>query len=119
MKCAAVLFVFFGLALAAAPAAGPPSVTLSPGTLSFKQAAAACPGALGTISFTLGHTRAGALAGVTEQVDTSPTGIDTVTFAHESSGTSASVIANAHKNTVSAKHVQVKWHNQLACIMPD
>lgn len=117
MKFAAVLFVFFGLALAAAPAAGPPSVTLSPGTLSFKQAAAACSGALGTVAFTLGHTRVGALAGVTEEVDTSPTGIDTITFA--SGDKSASVVANAHKNTVSAKHVQVKWHNQLACIMPD
>lgn len=119
MKFAAVLSVFFGLALTAAPAAGPSSVTLTPGTLSFKQAAAACGGALGTVSFTLGHTRSGALSGVTEQVDTSPTGIDTITFAHESSGKSASVVANAHKNTVSAKHVEVKWKNQLACIMPD
>lgn len=119
MKAAAVLSALFALALgsAAAGAASSP-VTLTPSTLTFKQAASACSGALGTVTFTLGHVRAGSLPGVTEQVDTSSTGIDTITFG-DAAGKSATAVANGHSHTVSAKNVQVKWKNQLACIMPD
>ncbi len=101
----------------AAPAAS--AITLSPSTLTFKQAASACGGALGSVTFTLGHARSSSLAGVTEQVDTSSSGVDTITFTRSSSGESAVVTANGHNHTVSAKNVQAKWHNQLACIMPD
>lgn len=120
MKAPAVFSAFFALALgtAAASAASSP-VTLTPSTLTFKQAASACSGALGTVTFTLGHVRAGSLPGVTEQVDTSSSGIDTIVFSSASAGKSATAVANGHNHTVSAKNVQVKWKNQLACIMPD
>jgi len=120
MKAPAVFSALIALALgsAAASAAASP-VTLSPSTLTFKQAAAACAGALGTVTFTLGHSRAGSLAGVSEQVDTSSSGIDTIVFSNDATGKSATAVANGHKRTVSAKNVQVKWKNQLACIMPD
>lgn len=120
MKAPAVLSALFALALgsAAASAAASP-VTLSPSTLTFKQAAAACSGALGTVTFTLGHARAGSLAGVSEQVDTSSAGIATIAFTNDATGKSATAIADGHKHSVSAKNVQVKWKNQLACVMPD
>jgi hypothetical protein len=95
-------------------------VTLTPSTLTYKQAASACgTSALGSVTFTLGHSRSASLPGVTEQVDTSSSGVDTITFTRTSSGESAVVTANGHAHTVSAKNVQAKWHNQLACVLPD
>lgn len=119
MKAPAVFSALIALALgsAAATAAASP-VTLGPSTLTFKQAAAACSGALGTVTFTLGHARTGSLPGVTEQVDSSSSGIDTIVFSN-AAGKSATAVADGHKHTVSAKNVQVKWKNQVACIMPD
>lgn len=119
MKAPAVFPAILALALgsAAATAAASP-VTLSPSTLTFKQAAAACNGALGTVTFALGHARIASSSGVSEQIDTTSSGIDTATFA-DNAGKSATVVADGHKRTVSAKNVQVKWKNQLACIMPD
>jgi type 1 fimbria pilin len=122
MKAPAVFSAILATLLAAAANAGAataPSVTLHTSTLSFKQAVAACSGALGTVTFTLGHARVASLPGVAEQVDTSSSGIDTITFANDATGKSAVAIANGHKLTVSAKNVQVKWNNQLACVMSD
>lgn len=120
MKAPAGFSALFALLLgtAAAGAAAASPITLDSLTLTFKQAASACPGALGTVTFTLGHARIGSLPGVSEQTDTSASAIDTVTFANDA-GKSATAVANGHKNAVSAKNVQVKWKNQLACIMPD
>ena len=119
MKVPALFSAFFTILLAtAASAATSQTVTLQPSSLSYKQATAACAGALGSITFTLGHARAASLTGVAEDVDTSTSGIDTITFS-DSSGKSATAVANGHNHTVAAKNVQVKWHNQLACIMPD
>lgn len=119
MKVPAFLSVFFTiLAGSALMAAASQTVTLQPSSLSYKQAIAACTGALGTVTFTLGHARSAGLAGVSESVDSSMMGIDTITFT-DSSGKSATAVANGHNRTVSAKNVQVKWKKQLACIMPD
>ena len=120
MKTPAVLFALAALIFvgSAASAATAPTVTLKSSTLTFKQAISACPGALGTVTFTLGHSRVASLPGVSEQVDTSASGIDAVTF-ENAAGKSAVVTTNGHKNTVTAKNVQVKWKEQLACVMPD
>ena len=119
MKVPALFSVFFTILLAtAASAATSQTVTLQPGSLSYKQAVSACTGALGSVTFTLGHARSASLPGVSEDVDTSSSGIDTITFT-DSSGKSGTAVANGHNHTVTAKNVQVKWHNQLACIMPD
>lgn len=119
MKVPAFFSVFFTILTGTAvTAAASQTVTLQPSSLSYKQAIAACTGALGSVTFTLGHARVAGLAGVSEDVDTSSAGIDTITFT-DSSGKSATAVANGHSHTVSAKNVQVKWKNQLACIMPD
>ena len=121
MKAPLSLSVLFALlfGMAAAGDAATTAVTLQPSSLTFKQAIAACSGALGSITFTLGHARVAGLPDVVEQVDTSSSGIDTITFSNETTGKSATAVANGHKSTVSAKNVQVKWKNQLACVMPD
>jgi hypothetical protein len=94
-------------------------VNLQPSTLTFKQAISACSGSLGSVTFTLGHARVASLPGVTEQVDTSSAGVDSITFTNETTGKSASATANGHTHMVNAKNAQVKWKNQLACINPD
>ena len=121
MKTPVVLSMVLALLTAGAShamAAGS-SVTLQPSTLTFKQALSACSGSLGSITFTLGHARVASLPGVSDQTDTSSAGIDTVTFTNDKTGQSAVVKANGHGNTVTAKNVQVKWKNQLACVNPD
>jgi type 1 fimbria pilin len=109
-------FLVAGAASAIAAAA---AVTLQPSTLTFKQAISACSGSLGSVTFTLGHARVASLPGVSDQTDTSSTGIDMVTFTNDKTGQSAVAKTNGHNNTVTAKNVQVKWKNQLACVNPD
>lgn len=118
MKISAGICALAALALTAAPAAAAQTVTLQPSSLSFKQAVSACSGSLGSVSFTLGHARVAAQPGVSEDVDTSSSGIDTVTFT-DSGGKTATATANGHNHTVSAKNVQTKWKSQLACVNPD
>ncbi|MEO6834472.1 MAG: hypothetical protein ABI231_01005 [Candidatus Tumulicola sp.] len=120
MKAPAVFSAFIALLFgAAAASAATSAITLQGSTLTFKQAIATCPGALGTVTFSLGHSRVASLPGVSDQIDTSSSGIDTITFTNDKTGKTAVVTANGHKSTVSAKNVQVKWHDQLACVMPD
>jgi hypothetical protein len=120
MKAPAGLTALFALLLATAAAgAASQTVTLQPSSLSFKQAISACSGSLGSVTFTLGHARVAAQPGVSEDVDTSASGIDSVTFTNDATGKSAVATANGHARTVSAKNVQAKWKNQLACVNPD
>jgi type 1 fimbria pilin len=119
MKAPAAIALVLVLLGTAAASAATSAVTLQASSLSFKQAASTCAGSLGSISFTLGHTRAASLPGVSDQTDTSSAGIDTITFSNDKSGKSATVVTNAHNLTVSAKNVAVKWNGQLACVNPD
>jgi hypothetical protein len=114
---ASVTFVALVLAAVAAAGASSGSVTLTPSSMTFKQALAACPGALGSVTFTLGHVRVAAASDVSTQTDTSSAGIDTITFSGAGGG--ATVIANGHSHSVSGKHLETKARNQVACVMPD
>jgi hypothetical protein len=104
------------LAPASAQAAGT-SVTLTASGLTFKAILAACPGALGGASFTMGHARVVAAPGVSTQTDTTASGVDTVTFSN-AKGQKATVVANGHDRSVTGKGVQVAAHRQVACILP-
>ena len=120
MKAPAGITALFAiLSATAAVAVASQTVTLQPSSLSFKQAISACSGSLGSVTFTLGHSRVAAQPGVSEDVDTSSAGIDTVTFTNDATGKSAVATANGHEHKVTAKNVQAKWKNQLACINPD
>lgn len=118
MKAPVVFVALIVLAGALHASAATSSVTLTASSLTFKQALAACPGALGTVTFSLGHARVAEAAGVSSQSDTTSAGVDTVTFTNDKSQ-SATVIVNGHDRTVSGKNVQVKWKGQLACVMPE
>ncbi|MGA8534732.1 MAG: hypothetical protein WB615_11530 [Candidatus Tumulicola sp.] len=116
VSSAVLLFLIAGAGSAIAATS---TVTLHPSTLTFKQAISTCAGSLGSVTFTLGHARVASVAGVSDQTDTSSAGIDVVTFTNDKTGQSAVAKANGHTSTVSAKNVQVKWKNQVACINPD
>ena len=100
----------------AAGAAGT-SVTLKPSSMSFAQALAACPGALGSVTFTLGHSRVAAAAGVSTDSDAEAAGVETITFSG-AKGATATVSANGHARTVSGKNLTTKANGSVACIMP-
>jgi hypothetical protein len=116
--CAAILLLAGALQASAATSSASSSATITPSSLTFKQALAACPGALGSVTFSLGHARVAAAVDVTMQSDVSSSGVETITLTSEK-GPSATVVANGHDHTVAAKNVQVKWKGQLACVMPD
>ncbi|HLI94537.1 MAG TPA: hypothetical protein VKT72_00440 [Candidatus Baltobacteraceae bacterium] len=93
------------------------AAALRPSTMSFKEAGAACAGALGSITFAMGHTRAHAASGVdlNEQPESSA-GIGTMTFTDKSTGKTATVSVNAHNRSVNGKNVTMKMHQSVACI---
>jgi hypothetical protein len=101
--------------LAAGAASGP--VTLKPSSASFQQALAACPGALGSVTFTLGHSRVAAGAGVDTDSDADAAGVETVKFG-DAKGAQATIVANGHARTVSGDKVTVKSNGTIACVMP-
>jgi hypothetical protein len=114
--CLAFLAVLFGAANANAATS---TVTVSPSRLTFSQAMSACPGAMGTVTFTLGHARVASMPDVLQWVDTSSAGIDTITFGNGKTGQRAVATTNGHNNTVTAKNVQLKSRNQVACVMAE
>lgn len=105
----------FSATLAAGAASGP--VTLKPSSASFQQALAACPGALGSVTFTLGHSRVAAAPGVDTDSDADAAGVETVKFV-DAKGATATVIANGHTRTVSGNNVTAKANGTVACVMP-
>jgi hypothetical protein len=95
-------------------------ITLSPSTLSFKEALSACgKGTLGSVTFTFAHVRTASMPGVTEEVDSSTNGISTVRFTKAGSNQTAMVVADGRYRSVTAKNAQAAKGNQVACISPD
>lgn len=118
MKRTALSLAFFALSasLAAGAASGP--VTLKSSSMNFQQALATCPGALGSVTFTLGHARVAAAAGVATDSDADAAGVETVQFTGVK-GAAATIVANGHARTVSGKNVTAKANGQVACVMPE
>lgn len=106
------------LALVAAVGAGPgATVTVAPSSISFKDALAACPGALAGITFVLNHARIAEAAGVGTEIDDANPPVQTILLT-DPSGTSASVTVNGSTHEVSAKNVKLAGAN-VACVSPD
>lgn len=92
------------------------TVTVAPSSIGFKQAMAACPGALAAVSFTLGHVRIAELPGVSSDLDdTVPTA---QTIALTSASGNANVTVNAKTRQVSANNVKLSGKT-VACIGHD
>jgi hypothetical protein len=118
MKRTALSFASFVLLATLAAGASNGPVTLKPSSMTFQQALGACPGALGSVTFTLGHSRVAAAAGVDTDTDATAVGVETVQFAG-AKGAAATVVTNGHALTVSGKNVTTKANGTVACVMPD
>lgn len=106
------------LLLATLGAAGTGStVTVTPSSLTFKEALQACPqGTLAAITLTLGHLRIAEAAGVDSDVDDANPNAQSIALAKGSLSGTATV--NASKNTVTARHVSLASRRRVACVAP-
>ncbi len=113
MRILAVLSLLAALGAASSPA----TVTVAQSNLSFKQAMAACPGALAGVTFTLNHLRIAEMAGVSSDLDDADPASQTLTLTAAGGG-SATVKVDAQTRQVTAKNVKLSGKN-VACIAPD
>lgn len=96
------------------------AATLRDSNISFKQALVACPGALGSVSFALGHARVAASQGVdTYESDPDANGKLKVTLENAGGTASAAVSIDQSRRWVLAKHLRVQANGRVACILPD
>jgi|SRR5579883_210306 len=111
-------FALLALLAALGASGSPASVTVTPSSIGFKEALAACPaGTLAAISITLGHMRVSEAPGVNSDVDDANPNAQTIALS--SSGKSATANVNAAKHTVAAKHVTLASGKRVACVAPD
>ncbi|MBV8601662.1 MAG: hypothetical protein JO359_08900 [Candidatus Eremiobacteraeota bacterium] len=95
------------------------STTLRDSHASFKQALAACSGALGSVTFALGHARVAAAPGVDSDESFGDAGKVNVVLQDGGSSKAAKLSIDQSKRTISAKNVRVEAHGTIACILPD
>jgi uncharacterized protein YbjQ (UPF0145 family) len=96
------------------------TATLGNSTMSYKEMSAACPGALGAVTFASHHARFQAGEGMTENVGSADAnGVVKASFTNPKTGASAKVSADQTKSTVSAKHMKLESHGHVACISAD
>jgi hypothetical protein len=111
-KAAAAALVFI--------AATSGSTTLRDSVLTFRQALAACPGALGSVSFAVNHARVAAAEGIdSDESETNEYGQLTVVLQDPNSGKSAKIDLDQRTRTVTAKNLRVESGGKVACILPD
>ena len=111
-------FALLALLAALGASGSSASVTITPSSIGFKEALAACPaGSLAAISITLGHVRVAEAPGVDSDIDATNPNAQTVGLS--SSGKSATASVNAAKHTVAAKHVTLASGKRVACVAPD
>jgi len=86
-------------------------------TVTFKAAQKACVGALGSVTFSLGHVRAHPATGVSlQEKPSATTGVMTMTFTEKATTKAAPVEANGHNRTVTGQNVTTKLNSAVACI---
>jgi hypothetical protein len=93
---------------------------LTDSVVTYKQAMGACPGALGSVTFAMGHARVAAQQGVTSSESAADAnGNMTVVFKDTNGSKAAHFAIDQPKRLVSAKNMHVAMHGQVACILPD
>ena len=106
-------------ALALLAAAAGSSVTLHDSNVSFKEALHSCSGALGSVSFSLGHARIAAPPGVESDESTGEMSMLSVVLEPANGDKSAKIAIDQTHRTVSAKHLRVTKNGAVACVSPD
>lgn len=113
------MFVKVGAVLILAAAVSG-TVSLRDSNVSLKQALAACPGSLGSISFALGHARVAASKGVgTYETAADTNGTLRVTLRNGATRASAAASIDQQRRSISAKHLSVQLNGRVACINAD
>ena len=93
------------------------TVVLRHSVMSFKEAQAACNGALGTLTFSLNHARTHPAPGVILHEHTTATpGVVTMVFWDLTHQKSATVEVNNHARSVKGKNVIAKSNKSVACV---
>jgi hypothetical protein len=96
------------------------STTLRDSVLTFRQALAACPGALGSVTFAVNHARVAGAEGVdTDETEPDANGTLTVVLQDPASGKSAKIGLDQRSRKVTAKNMRVESGGRVACILPD
>jgi hypothetical protein len=102
----------------AQPTAAPAVATLKDSTVTFKDAQAVCAGALGSVTFSLGHARAHGATGVELQEHPSGNaGVVTMVFTDNATGKSSTVEVNGHDRSVTGAGVMVRRNGAVGCVM--
>lgn len=97
----------------------PAVAVLKDSTVTFKDAQSACAGALGSVTFSLGHARAHAASGAELQENTTGNaGVVTMVFTDKTAGKTSTVEVNGHNRSVTGAGVTVKRNGAVACVMP-
>jgi len=86
--------------------------------VTFKEAQAVCPAALGTVTFSLGHARAHAASGAElQETPSGNAGITTMVFTNKATGKTSTVEVSGHDRSVSGGGVMVRRNGAVACVM--
>jgi hypothetical protein len=93
--------------------------TLHNSNVSFKDALKACPGALGSVSFSLGHSRVATSTGVETDETYSGNGTVHVVLQDSSGKKSARATIDQTRRSVSAKNTRTGLNGTVACVFPD
>lgn len=110
--------VLASLVLLAASGSG--SVTLQESNVTFKRALQSCTGALGSVSFALGHGRVATAPGVeSDQSLPDSSAVISVVLQASNGAKSAKVSIDQRNRTVTAKNVRAEANRTVACILPD
>lgn len=110
------------LAIFALMAAGGMSggAVLHGSNVSFKDALASCPGALGSVSFALHHARVAAAPGIgVDESEPDANQALSLTLTDASGSKTAAVTIDQKKTAVSAKNLKVVRGGTVACILAD
>lgn len=95
------------------------STTIQPSNVSFREALAACPGALGTVSFAMHFARVTTAEGAFFTESEPVNGAFDATLENESGSKSARVSIDQPRRSIKAKNVELKRNGTVACILPD
>jgi hypothetical protein len=96
------------------------STTLTDSVVTYKQALGACSGALGSVTFALGHARVATPQGVKSSESAPDANGNMMVVLKDATGSKTAHFAiDQAKRSVSAKNVRVEMHDQVACVLPD
>ncbi|MBV9271314.1 MAG: hypothetical protein JO165_09475 [Candidatus Eremiobacteraeota bacterium] len=101
-------------------ATGVNQANLHDSRLSFRAALQSCQGALGSVTFSLGHTRIAGADGVNmDQSEPDQHGLIHALLQNSNATKTAGFTIDPHRRAVFARNLRVERRGAIACIYPD